>query len=206
VPKTLSKKHFDFLKKQIEVNPRTSYTKDYPPISYSDARLKREQTRKRQTHQHIRDVAKKEMSDLAKLAEMLPDKQYDQLFSTEVKEFTKLLKILLTTGSKIIDSNVLEGRKISETRRISMLKLLDWLLWEIGDFPNAITLAKNSHQAITMVGLTEYFYNIIGLKAILIEADRECDSTVFKKRMRLPDGVAKRMKMEGKKGFESGWA
>ena len=87
-----------------------------------------------------------------------------------------------------------------------MLKLLDWLLWEMGDFPNVITLAENSHQTLTMAGITEYFYNIIGLKAIMIEADKEYDTTVYRNRIKLPGSVAKRMKMEGKKGFESGWA
>lgn len=204
VPKTLSENHFNFLKKQTEVNPRISYTKGIPPISHSNARLKQEQAKKRQTYQHIRDVAKKEMSDLAKLAEMLPDKQYDQLFSTEVKEFTKLLKILLTTSSKITDSDMLERQKISETRRISMLKLLDWLLWEIGAFPNAITLAEKSHQILMMAGLNEFFLNIFGIKAIMIEADRECDTTVYKKRLKLPGSIAQRMEMEGRHGFESG--
>lgn len=204
IPKTLSEEHFDFLKKQIEVNPRISYTKEFPPISYSKARIEKDRAKKRQTYQHIRNVAKKEMSDLTKLAQILTDKQYDQLFSTEVKEFTKLLKILLTTDSKITDSNVFEREKISETRRISMLKLLDWVLWEIGDSPNALTLAAESHQILMMAGLNEFFRNVFGIKAIMIEADRRCDTTVWKKKVQLPNSVVQRMKMEGRHGFESG--
>jgi hypothetical protein len=213
VPKTFSEEDFLFLKKQKEISPRKVYTKGDKRLSddsrfYSDARYKREKANIRQKYQHIRDVAKKEMEDLTKLAEIFTDeyfdKQYDQLFTTEVKEFTNLLKILLTVNIETNDSDVLKHREISESRRIVMLKLLDWLLWQIGDHPNVIGLAENSHQTLTMAGLSEYFYNVIGLKAILIEADRECDTTVFRERLKLPDSVARRMRMEGKIGFESG--
>lgn len=177
------------------------------PARASKARKIREQARIRQNYQRIRDVAKKEMTDLTKLAELLPDKQYDQLFSVEVEEFKQLLKILLTVVStkfcEIFDNSPKHGRDISETRRISMLKLLDWLLWEIGEWHNAMTLAEDSYQTLTKAGLSEYFENVIGIKAILSEADKECDTTVYKKRFLFPN-IAQKMKREGKMGFESG--
>jgi len=206
VPKTLSKSHFDFLRKQIAISPRRIYTKA-EPLSYNKTRRKREQAKIRQKFQHIRDVAKKEMTDLTKLAELLSDKQHEQLFSVEVEEFTQLLKILLTAVStkfcEIWEDSPKQGRDISETRRISMLKLLDWLLWEIGDWHNAMTLAGDTYQTLTKAGLSEYFNNIIGLKAILNEADKKCDTTVFRKRLQFPN-IAEKMKREGKIGFESG--
>ena len=190
----------------MEISPRCIYTKG-EPLSYDKARKKREQAKIRQNYQHIRDVAKKEMTDLTKLAELLSDKQYDQLFSVEVEEFTQLLKILLTAFSgnlsEVRHADIVPSKDISEKRRIGMLKLLDWLLWEIGDFPNAISLAKESHQSLILGGLSEYFSNVIGLKAILIEANKKCDITVFKKMLQVPN-IAGRMKQEGKFGFESG--
>ena len=190
----------------MEISPRRIYTKG-EPLSYDKARRKREQAKIRQKFQHIRDVAKKEMKDLTKLAELLSDKQYDQLFSVEVEEFTQLLKILLTafsgTLSEFRNTFTVHSRDVSETRRISMLKLIDWLLWEIGDWPNAITLAADSYKTVNIAGLSEYFSNVVGLKAILIEADKKCDTTVFRKRLQFPN-IAERMKHEGKMGYERG--
>jgi hypothetical protein len=206
VPKTLSKSHFDFLRKQIEISPRRVYTKA-EPLSYDKSRRRRELAKIRQQYQHIRDVAKKEMTDLTKLAGLLSDKQYNQLFSVEVKEFSQMLKILLTAFSGNLDdirrNGTIPRRDISETKRIIMLKLLDWLLWEIGDWPNAIILASDSYDTLNQAGLSEYFSNVIGLKAILIEADKKCDTTEFKKRLLSPN-IAERMRREGKIGFESG--
>jgi hypothetical protein len=73
----------------------------------------------------------------------------------------------------------------------------------MSDWPNAMVLARDSYQILMMAGLSEYFTNVDGLKAILIEADKNCDATVFKKRLLLPD-IAKRMKMKSEMGFESG--
>jgi hypothetical protein len=213
IPKTLSEEDFIFLKKQIEISPRKVYTKGDKRLSddrrfYSDARYKREKASIRQKYQRIRDVAKKEMEDLTKLAEIFTDehfdKQYNQLFTTEIKEFTNLLKILFTVNIETNDPDILKHREISESRRVAMLKLLDWLLWQIGGFPNVIALAEKSHQTLIMAGLSEYFFNVLGLKAILIEADRECDTTVFRERLKLPGSVARRMNMEGRIGYESG--
>ncbi|KON33298.1 MAG: hypothetical protein AC479_05145 [miscellaneous Crenarchaeota group-6 archaeon AD8-1] len=203
VPRTLSKEHFDFLNKQKEVNPRSMYKSPAVPLSYSKKRRERELAKIRQKYKYIRDVAKKEMEDLAKLAEMLPEKQYDQLFSNEVKEFTKLLKITLTTGSKKNDTNKLGTANISEHRRIIMLKLLDWLLWEIGDSANATTLAEDSYSTLSFANLNEPFNNVMGIKAILIEANRIIEDTVFKKKFINPN-IAERMEREGRIGFESG--
>jgi len=190
----------------MEVSPRRVYTKG-EPLSYDKSRREREQAKIRQHYQYVRDVAKKEMTDLAKLAELLSDKQYDQLFSVEVEEFIQLLKILLTAFSgnlsEIRHTNTTHTRDISEMRRINMLKLIDWLLWEIGDYPNAIALAGDSYQTLTIAGVSEYFENVVGLKAILIEADKKCDTTVFRKRLQFPN-IAEKMKREGKIGFESG--
>jgi len=66
-----------------------------------------------------------------------------------------------------------------------------------------MALALESHQSLIMAGLSEDFLNVIGLKAILIEADKKCDSTVYRKRLMFPN-TAERMKQEGKIGFESG--
>ena len=190
----------------MEISPRRIYTKG-EPLSYDKSRKRREQARIRQQYQHIRDVAKKEMTDLTKLAELLSDKQYDQLFSVEVEDFTQLLKILLTAFSgnlsEIRHTNTVPSRDISETRRISMLKLIDWLLWEIGDLPNAITLARDSYKTLNIAGLSEHFSNVVGLKALLIEADKKCDTTVLRKILQFPN-IAERMKQKGEMGFESG--
>ena len=209
VPRTLSKRDFDFLSKQMEISPRRIYTKG-EPFSYDKARRKREQAKIRQKFQHIRDIAKKEMKDLTKLAELLSDKQHDQLFSVEVEEFTQLLKILLTAFSgnlsQIRHADTTYSKDISEARRISMLKLLDWLLWEIGDWPNAEALAGDSYNTLTIAGLDEHFSNVIGLKAILIEANNKCDTTVFKKRLQFPEKyIEEKMKRQGKIGYACGW-
>lgn len=91
------------------------------------------------------------------LAEMLPEDQLKQIFTRE-----KLWALIVALF------NVRE-KSISEEKRLRILDLCNYALVNIGVRSNAEILAPSSLDVINKTGLREYFDELIGIKAIMVE-------------------------------------
>jgi len=111
----------------------------------------------RQHYLRIRKRALLAIRYLTLLAEMLPEDQLKQIFTRE-KLYTLLYALF----------NVRE-KSISEEKRLRILDLCNYALVNIGVRHNAAILAPSSLDVITKTGLREYFDELIGIKAIMVE-------------------------------------
>ena len=112
---------------------------------------------KRQHYLRIRKRAFLAIGYLALLAEMLPEDQQQQIFTRE--KLYNLIAALFNVREK----------SISKEKRLRILKLCSCALVNIGVRNNAEILASNSLDVIKKTGLHEYFDELIGIKAIMVE-------------------------------------
>lgn len=80
IPKTLGAEIFEWLEKRETLNLPGAPLKDMPEKGLGSLQLK---ARKRQKLFRIRETASKEISDLTRLAELLPEDQLRQVFTVE---------------------------------------------------------------------------------------------------------------------------
>lgn len=111
----------------------------------------------RQRYLRIRKRALVAIKYLACLAAMLPEDQQEQIFTRE--KLWTLIVALFNVGEK----------SISEEKRLRILDLCNFALVNIGRRANAAILASNSLDVIKKTGLREYFDEVIGIKAIMVE-------------------------------------
>jgi len=143
--KTLDKKTFDWLNNQETLKLKMP---GRPPL----------EGRERSRFLHIREVAKKEISDLTELLKVLPEQQQKQIFNKKNLEpfFTTLFNAT--------------SQDLSEEKRLRLVEICQCALNEIGFQCNADRLAPKSSQLIEMSGTHEYFPQIKEIRAILLEA------------------------------------
>ena len=109
---------------------------------------------------NIRTVAKKEISDLTKLLELLPEQQQEQIFT--LKNLRPFFKALFTARS---------NEELSEDKRLQLLGVCNAALEQISIHNNGPQLAPNAWKVLreTPSSSQETIYGTKVIQALQIE-------------------------------------
>jgi hypothetical protein len=155
IPRTLDDKTFKWLENRKTLNLPGRPTKDVPEKGLSNLQLK---TRRRQKFFRIRETASKEIYDLTKLAELLPEDQLRQVFTTGQ------LRPLFAAILRPLKRNPEEPSKdedLLEKKRERLLPVCHQIISLLDD-PNFSIQMAGSLRTVTM----EEGKSLAGLRAV----------------------------------------
>jgi hypothetical protein len=137
----------------------------------------------RQRYHHIRNVALKEIEDLTKLAEILPEDQQSQIFTEQ--KLVPLIKTLLSfpTGEISREGDNIIYTYEAEQRRQRLLQLCHGIIATLNDSKLAGPLAPLIHPATVLNGGTFahlsaiYYEAMLGSKQIIVKNHQNLSNT-----------------------------